>query len=122
MDLIKHAKRLLAKVPPEYGVAEFNNFSGSISTLNEMQRPHNEYINYHRYIVSAVWQLRRELYLEHFQICQECGKKFNNLRPAQLHHLTYRRLGVENLDDVQLICKKCHYRKEVEKSLNCYQE
>ena len=115
------AERNLAKVPDmeyENNITDYNFFSSSISTLNEIQRPHLQYLNYYDYIKGAVWSNRRELYIDHYLgKCQLCGKKPITL---QLHHVNYNRVGVEALDDLKLICKPCHTRQHNEDYIDSY--
>jgi hypothetical protein len=37
--------------------------------------------------------------------CEECGAKGV---PLEAHHLTYDRLGFEELEDIQALCRPCH--------------
>ena len=37
------------------------------------------------------------------------------IRAVILHHVTYRRLGVEAWEDLQLVCRKGHFKIESEK-------
>jgi len=121
MNLQKMAEKNMRKIPSmeyENDITDFNYFSGSISMLNEMQRPHTNHLRYKDYMESGIWKMRRELYIDHFDgICQhpDCGR---HRKPLQLHHLTYQRLGVEALDDVVLVCKTCHRMIEWDKSQN----
>ena len=64
----------------------------------------NKPINYLRYIKSKKWFRKR---LEVYQVqkeCFGCGIK-NNL---DVHHLTYKNLGKEKLEDLITLCRKCH--------------
>jgi len=38
--------------------------------------------------------------------CEKCG----STQRLQIHHITYSRIGHERMDDLQVICSKCHRR------------
>lgn len=40
--------------------------------------------------------------------CESCGVSCENPRLLHTHHLTYERLGREELSDVIILCAKCH--------------
>lgn len=42
--------------------------------------------------------------------CQSCHK--NPRTGLDIHHLTYERIGRESLEDVQILCKKCHTKAD----------
>ena len=63
----------------------------------------DEYRNY--ILHSAHWRRMREqvlIYAHH--MCQRCEKNM----ARDVHHLTYERLGEEELEDLQAICRECH--------------
>lgn len=59
------------------------------------------------YLLSNDWRQKSSIILDRDKICYICQKQ-----PAtDAHHLTYERLGVENLDtDLIGICRNCHNR------------
>lgn len=61
--------------------------------------------NYYEYMNSPEWKAKREERLKHdkFQ-CQMCHTAKNLV----VHHITYDRLGHEDLSDLITLCKKCH--------------
>lgn len=63
------------------------------------------YVDYKTYINSPEWQVKRleRLKLDHCQ-CQFCGSAVN----VEVHHLTYRRLGHEDINDLITLCDNCH--------------
>jgi hypothetical protein len=67
---------------------------------------------YNAYLASPEWQAKRALVLKRDGfICQECFS-----RPAsQVHHLSYKHLGDEPLDDLLSLCRICHQRIHREK-------
>lgn len=73
---------------------------------------------YISYLESHAWNVirTRRLETDNFK-CQICGNKFN----LQVHHLTYARLGCENLEDLQTLCDEHHSRahlNEKEKAIS----
>lgn len=57
------------------------------------------------YLRSPAWQAKRADYRRNRKwACLICGAK----RGIQLHHLTYDRLGDEDLDDLVPLCQGCH--------------
>lgn len=66
------------------------------------------FAKYLNYLQSERWQTFRRWYLSRFiyRSCAACGSP-----NADLHHKTYRRLGVELSSDMVLLCQPCH--KEV---------
>jgi 5-methylcytosine-specific restriction endonuclease McrA len=72
----------------------------------------NGRVDYHLYIVSVEWKLKRLEALRHYgEACDQCGDK-NNL---QVHHIHYKNLGREKLEDLQILCKGCHFALHEEK-------
>ena len=56
------------------------------------------------YLKTSHWQTMRRLALEHYgSTCVLC-----NQTPVQVHHRTYDRRGRERLDDLIVLCDKCH--------------
>lgn len=62
---------------------------------------------YDEYLQSPHWQHIRRLYAVSGRPrkCFACGEP-----NYQLHHISYVRLGREELDDVLPLCRNCHYR------------
>lgn len=60
--------------------------------------------DYSEYLKSAEWQQRRLLRLEkdNYECC-DCG-----VAATDVHHLTYERIGKENLSDLVSLCARCH--------------
>lgn len=40
--------------------------------------------------------------------CQKCNLRTGNTYNLCVHHKTYERLGQEKIEDLQLLCRKCH--------------
>jgi hypothetical protein len=63
---------------------------------------------YAEYLRSDHWlELRRTYRAERPWQCRSCGEK----KRLDLHHLTYKRLGKEHLDDLTPLCRSCHQAK-----------
>ena len=62
-------------------------------------------IDYKKYINSPQWKHKRLLRLkvDRFK-CRTCGETEN----LECHHVTYDRLGNEDLEDLITLCKACH--------------
>lgn len=61
---------------------------------------------YHRYLRSAIWQVKRQLVLERCGgICESCGQR----DAEHVHHLKYpETFGHEPLWDLRAVCVPCH--------------
>lgn len=61
--------------------------------------------DYQTYLASREWALKREQVRERSENrCEHC-----QVNPQQaVHHLTYARIGHENLDDLMAVCDACH--------------
>lgn len=63
------------------------------------RRQYRQYISY-----SPAWKaLRKQVIERDGGLCRRCQKPGN-----EVHHLTYRRLFNEALEDLELLCKDCH--------------
>ena len=64
--------------------------------------------DYNKYIKSAKWKnKKKEVFKERGKECEQCGDQHY----IHVHHLTYERLGDENLEDLQILCYQCHMSK-----------
>lgn len=69
-------------------------------------------INYRQYLSSPEWEdIRQRLFNARGKQCEECGSK----RRIEVHHLTYDNIGKERLEDLQILCRKCHHGKHPDK-------
>ena len=61
--------------------------------------------NYHQYLRSGDWRRFRELVIQlrgyRCQLCQDTKK-------IEVHHMSYKRVGSEDLRDVLIVCNSCH--------------
>ncbi|MEM7019159.1 MAG: HNH endonuclease [Pseudomonadota bacterium] len=60
---------------------------------------------YQRYLASTAWKVKRRaaVFRDGAQ-CRHCGSRHK----LQVHHLTYKRLGRELMDDLITLCNACH--------------
>ena len=59
---------------------------------------------YQKYIRSSKWFNKRKKYIKNFGFdCYCCEKEARHL-----HHITYKRLGCENMKDLVPLCYNCH--------------
>lgn len=66
-------------------------------------------MDYNTYILSPEWQsVRRSRLRTDNYTCQECYRKHD----LQVHHLTYKRLGDERIEDLITLCVRCHNNAE----------
>ena len=62
--------------------------------------------DYNRHIGSTDWErLKREIIKQRGNRCERCGDVSAYL---ELHHKHYHSLGIEQPEDVELLCPKCH--------------
>jgi hypothetical protein len=60
---------------------------------------------YHKYLASREWGLKKRAIKERSGgICERC----HNAPMENVHHLTYKRLYNEPLEDLQGLCRACH--------------
>lgn len=65
-------------------------------------------VAYEDYLASGEWRARREACMTRDDhTCRSCGA------PAtEVHHLHYRRIGHEHLEDLVALCRPCHKRAD----------
>ena len=62
-------------------------------------------VEYQAYLQSVEWYfLRKAVKTLSGGICEECQETLG----AQVHHLTYERVGNERLEDLLYVCEECH--------------
>lgn len=60
---------------------------------------------YNKYLHSASWRKFRQTIIDlRGRECQLCQSKHN----IQVHHMTYKRVGNEDIRDVLVVCEDCH--------------
>ena len=64
-------------------------------------------LNYEKYILSLQWRTskprQKTISLDNFS-CRMCGSTYK----LQVHHITYKNLGKEELNDLATLCSVCH--------------
>jgi hypothetical protein len=70
--------------------------------------------NYPEYLETDHWKLlRMKVFADRKGICEICG--LHMVRGFQAHHKTYERVGHENIEDLMLLCNRCHRNQHPEK-------
>ncbi len=81
--------------------------NSEIITLNLMK--HKDYLK------TSHWDdIRRKKLFEANYTCERCGVKEN----LDVHHLHYLTKGEESMDDLQALCKECHYYADIDRETN----
>ena len=71
---------------------------------------------YYEVLNSPRWKkLRKKIILQKKKKCDHC-KQFR-LSGLQLHHRTYERLGAELDEDLELLCKICHAKADIDRAM-----
>lgn len=64
---------------------------------------------YEEYMHSPEWEVKRKERIAIDGGCCMCGRPLNRIRSVQVHHITYKNLGNENvLTDICTLCGSCH--------------
>jgi len=80
-------------------------YSEYLTSNRELGAKRYKKTDYSSYMQSPKWQEIREIRLfVDSNKCQSCG----NGEQLQVHHITYKRLGNEDIDDLVTVCKQCH--------------
>jgi len=84
------------------GVKNLSRLRMRLKDLAELVPPPD----YDRYIRSKAWKIKRDQFLNHFKNkCVLCGNK----QHLHVHHLHYKSVGQETVDDVTVCCRRCHF-------------
>lgn len=71
---------------------------------------------YDKYIASRAWKNKRTLALERAKNrCERCGFSTWSVT-LEVHHKTYEHFGNEPLDDLEVLCEKCHEEADKERA------
>jgi len=62
-------------------------------------------LSYEEYLQTDHWKITRRDTLEHYRY--RCAK-YGGHRFLNVHHRTYRNLGAENPEDLEVLCRACH--------------
>ncbi len=79
---------------------------------NPLLGPKSLHIGYSKYIQSEEWKKKRMVALKaaNYKCCR-CERTEN----LQVHHLDYKYLYKERLNDVRVLCEKCHPMADAER-------
>jgi 5-methylcytosine-specific restriction endonuclease McrA len=60
---------------------------------------------YKRYLLTPHWErVKKSAYGRFGKVCFSCSKT----RKIEVHHLSYKNRGCENMEDLMLLCEDCH--------------
>lgn len=64
---------------------------------------------YKQYMKSPQWEQKKQERIEIDKCCVMCLRPLDKIRKINIHHITYERLGNENvLTDLCTLCGTCH--------------
>lgn len=63
---------------------------------------------YNLYLRSYAWMQRRNGVITREKVCQLCQSD----ERLEVHHVTYQRVGSERIEDLRLLCHRCHRKVE----------
>lgn len=98
----------LLKMFPYPTLAEATKYAKDLyNRSNKKKKQNKNKVSYKEYIKSEKWK-KKVAYIKEVRNnrCEVCGNKEN----LQVHHLTYKRLGKEKDEDLQLLCGGCHMK------------
>jgi 5-methylcytosine-specific restriction endonuclease McrA len=81
--------------------------------------------NYELYIESKTWKRKRNYILDkRGNKCQavNCSNPVRSKSKLHCHHLTYKRFGCEEENDLQILCEDCHNKAHEEQTIREMQE
>jgi len=68
--------------------------------------------DYERYIRSAEWKNKSKAFIKlKNKKCERCGGSHN----LQVHHIHYTTFGKETLNEIEVLCYKCHQQADIER-------
>lgn len=69
--------------------------------------PKHPGLGYQEYLTTDAWRRKSDFMKTRFgHRCQLCNRRGN----LNTHHRTYERVGAERVDDLTVLCRKCHER------------
>lgn len=64
---------------------------------------------YKQYMKSDKWETKKQERIAIDKGCCMCGRTLEQIKSIQVHHVTYKNLGNENvLTDICTLCGSCH--------------
>ena len=101
-----------------YGHREFDDLPRFVKLSDVRQFTNGNPPSHGTYLQSIRWKTIKDYIREKFNYtCQKCGIELaDDLYRLHTHHITYERLGNENLDtDLILLCDNCHQKEHSKK-------
>lgn len=84
-------------------------FSGKPEEIFKKATPKLGSLEYRTYLASSQWKEKRKAVITRCRgWCEQCLKAGLHNKMADVHHLTYERLGDERLTDLMAVCESCH--------------
>lgn len=72
-------------------------------------------VSYRDYICSKKWKRKRRAAIKYYGAkCDVCGRA----GPLYVHHLNYKTLGHERMEDLQVLCLFCHEDQHPDKAIS----
>lgn len=64
---------------------------------------------YRKYMRSDAWEKKKQERIAIDKGCCMCGRPLDKIRSVQVHHISYKNLGNEDvLTDIATLCGSCH--------------
>ncbi len=94
----------------EYSIEDWNKYR-RIKSFEKQLRYNIKLNEYIEYLSSDKWkEIRKQIIYKYNGICDYCHNEGNDV-----HHLTYDNFRNEPLDDLVLLCRKCHEQEHIDK-------
>lgn len=92
-------------------------FRGPVKAAPKQKRSrrHRHSALYETYMQSDAWKALRETMIDITEGCCERCDATEDTVTLEVHHLTYERLGHEDLDDLEVLCPTCHVAADIER-------
>ena len=102
-------------IPPEPVTRLSEKDNGNVKVLS-CDQWRKEYIDYKDYLNNWLWDsIKKAMYARSNYKCEICGTAKN----LTVHHITYDRIGAEELSDLLVVCRNCHraiHENDIERS------
>lgn len=86
-----------------------NQYEGAFSEVYDLSEVEGWKRQHELYIGSGCWRRKRKYLLKKRGCkCQMCGDTSKKESEYHAHHNTYKRLGREEMNDIQILCNECH--------------
>jgi len=98
---------ILARYIPEDKVREIEHRAKKLKEAEQKKQLYytEPAVEYRAYIKSTSWYAKRleRLELDNYK-CQKCGTEYDLI----VHHITYKNLGAETMEQLVSLCRSCH--------------